>query len=77
MAGDICRLEIFPMIGGYHAGVCRTAAVGAPPPEAERIWANLVECRHMLLDTIRPGASSRANYDLYLKKSDELKMPRH
>ena len=28
---DICRVEIFPMIGGYHAGVCRTAAVGAPP----------------------------------------------
>ena len=38
--GDICRVEIFPIIGGYHAGVCRTAAVGAPPSEAERIWAN-------------------------------------
>src|SRR5262245_18416940 len=35
--GDVCRVEIFPMISGYHAGVCRTAAVGAPPPEAERI----------------------------------------
>src|SRR5207253_1876279 len=22
--GDVCRIEIFPMIGGYHAGVCRT-----------------------------------------------------
>ena len=30
--GDVCRVEIFPMIDGYHAGVCRTAAVGAPPP---------------------------------------------
>jgi Xaa-Pro dipeptidase len=74
--GDICRVEIFPMIGGYHAGVCRTAAVAAPPPEAERIWANLTECRTMLLDAIRPGASSRAIYDLYLKKTDELKLPR-
>ena len=26
--GDICRVEIFPMINGYHAGVCRTAARG-------------------------------------------------
>ena len=34
--GDVCRVEIFPMIGGYHAGVCRTAAVGAAPAEAER-----------------------------------------
>ena len=74
--GDICRVEIFPTIGGYHAGVCRTAAVGEPPPEAERIWANLTACRHMLLDAIRPGASSRAIYDRYLEKTDELRLPR-
>jgi Xaa-Pro dipeptidase len=74
--GDVCRVEIFPMIDGYHAGVCRTAAVGAPPPEAERIWANLTACKHMLLDAIKPGASSRAIYDLYLAKTDELKLPR-
>jgi Xaa-Pro dipeptidase len=74
--GDVCRVEIFPMIGGYHAGVCRTGAVGEPHPEAGRIWANLTECRHMLLDAIRPGASSRAIYDLYLEKTDELKLPR-
>lgn len=35
--GDVCRVEIFPMIGGYHAGVCRTAAIGSAPPHAERI----------------------------------------
>jgi Xaa-Pro aminopeptidase len=52
--GDVCRVEIFPMLGGYHAGVCRTAAVGAPPPEAERIWANLTACKHLLLDAIKP-----------------------
>jgi Xaa-Pro dipeptidase len=74
--GDICRVEIFPIIDGYHAGVCRTAAVGALPAEAERIWANLTACKYMLLDAIRPGASSRAIYDLYLKKTDELKLPR-
>jgi Xaa-Pro dipeptidase len=74
--GDVCRVEIFPMIDGYHAGVCRTAAVGTPPPQAERIWANLTACKYMLLDAIKPGASSRAIYDLYLKKSDELKLPR-
>ena len=73
---DICRVEIFPMSGGYHAGVCRTAAVGAPPPQAERIWANLTACKYMLLDAIRPGASSRAIYDLYLAKTAELNLPR-
>jgi Xaa-Pro aminopeptidase len=72
---DVCRVEIFPMIDGYHAGVCRTAAIQAAPPEAERIWANLTECKHMLLDAIRPGASSRAIYDLYLGKLKELALP--
>ena len=73
--GDVCRVEIFPIIGGYHAGVCRTAAVGAPPPEAERIWANLTACKHLLLDAIKPGASTRAIYELYLKKVGELGLP--
>jgi len=73
--GDVCRVEIFPMIGGYHAGVCRTAAVGAPPPEAERIWANLTACKHLLLEAIKPGASSRAIYELYLGKLGELQLP--
>jgi Xaa-Pro aminopeptidase len=73
--GDVCRVEIFPIIVGYHAGVCRTAAVGAPPPEAERIWANLTACKHLLLDAIKPGASSRSIYRRYLDKVGELGLP--
>jgi Xaa-Pro dipeptidase len=74
--GDVCRVEIFPIIAGYHAGVCRTAVVTAPPPQAERIWADLAACKHMLLDAIRPGASSRAVHDLYLGKTAALALPR-
>lgn len=73
--GDICRVEIFSIIGGYHAGVCRTAAVTAPPKEAERIWANLVECKYLVLDAIRPGASARAVYDVFLSKFEALGLP--
>ena len=73
--GDISRVEIFPMISGYHAGVCRTAAVGTAPPQAQRIWANLMECKHLLLDAIKPGASTRRIYDLYLRKVGELGLP--
>jgi Xaa-Pro dipeptidase len=73
--GDVCRVEIFPIIAGYHAGVCRTAAVGAPPPQAQRIWANLTACKHMLLDAIKPGASTRSIYRLYLEKVGELGLP--
>jgi Xaa-Pro aminopeptidase len=73
--GDICRVEIFPMINGYHAGVCRTAAVETAPPHAERIWANLIACKHMLLDAIKPGASTRSVYELYPSKVGELGLP--
>jgi Xaa-Pro dipeptidase len=72
---DVCRIEIFAMFGGYHAGVCRTAMVQSPPPHAERIWANLVACKHLILDMIRPGASSRAIYQAFLKKLSELDLP--
>lgn len=73
--GDVCRVEIFSMIGGYHAGVCRTAVVGHAPPHAERIWANLTECKYLLLDLVKPGASSRDIYEKYLAKLSELDLP--
>ena len=73
--GDVCRVEIFAMIGGYHAGVCRTAVVGAAPDGAERIWRNLVSCKHMLLEMIRPDADARAIYEAFLVRFGELGLP--
>ena len=72
---DVCRVEIFSMIGGYHAGVCRTAVVSEPPEHAERIWANLVGCKHMLLDMIRPGAVARDIYAAFLAEFGKLGLP--
>ena len=74
-AGDVCRVEIFAVAEGYHAGVCRTAAVGIPPPEAVEIWANLVECRDVLLDAIRPGVSSRSVWDRFEDVCGPLGLP--
>ncbi|OGA70629.1 MAG: peptidase M24 [Betaproteobacteria bacterium RIFCSPLOWO2_12_FULL_65_14] len=72
---DICRVEIFPIIGGYHAGVCRTAQVGSAPPHAEDIWQKLVECKYMLLEQIRPGAICRDIYRSYCRKLEALGLP--
>jgi len=72
---DICRVEVFPIIGGYHAGVCRTAQVGAAPAHAEEIWAKLVECKYMLLDLIKPGAVCSDIYRIYSKRLAELDLP--
>jgi Xaa-Pro aminopeptidase len=73
--GDVCRVEIFSVISGYQAGVCRTAVVQEAPPHAERIWQNLVDCKYLIMDMIKPGASCRAIYDAFLRKLSELNLP--
>ncbi|MEK6602605.1 MAG: Xaa-Pro peptidase family protein [Candidatus Binatota bacterium] len=70
--GDIIRMEIFGVKSGYHAGVCRTAVVGSPTPEQEKIWANLIECKYLVMDLIKPGASCKEVYKRFLKKFSEL-----
>jgi Xaa-Pro dipeptidase len=74
-SGDICRVEIFSVIDGYQAGVCRTAVVGDPAPAALRVYANLVECKHLVLDAIKPGAGTRSVYETFMAKFTELGLP--
>ena len=73
--GDVCRVEIFSVISGYQAGVCRTAVVQEAPPHAERIWQHLVECKYLMLDLIKPGASAREVYQRFLAKLREIDLP--
>ena len=73
--GDVCRVEIFAVIGGYQAGVCRTAVVQEAPPMAEEIWAHLVACKYQILQMVKPGASCRAIYDAFIAKLEEMKLP--
>lgn len=72
---DICRVEIFSVINGYHAGVCRTAQVQSAPANAENIWKNLVECKYLVLDMIKPGASSKEIYEAFIKHLGKLGLP--
>lgn len=72
---DICRVEIFAVGDGYHAGVCRTARVGESPPHADEIWKNLVECKYLVLDMIKPGASTRKIYEAFITHLGKLGLP--
>jgi Xaa-Pro aminopeptidase len=74
-AGDVCRIEIFSVIDGYHAGVCRTAIVGDPPPQARSVYRNLTDCKKILLDAIGPGVPADEVYRRFRGKFDELGMP--
>ena len=73
--GDVCRVEIFSVISGYQAGVCRTAVVQKSPEMADRIWAHLVECKYLVMDMIKPGASCLAIYNAFIAKLAEMKLP--
>ena len=74
-SGDICRVEIFSMINGYHAGVCRTAFVDTPPKHAEEIWKNLIECKYLVLEMMKPGASTKKIYDAFTGHLKKLNLP--
>lgn len=70
--GDLIRMEIFGMKKGYHAGVCRTAVVGSPTDEQEKIWANLMECKSRVMESIQPGVQCKEVYRIFLQKFGEL-----
>lgn len=72
---DVCRVEIFSVIGGYQAGVCRTAVVEESPPMADEIWKHLVDCKYQILEMVKPSASCRAIYDAFIAKLGEMNLP--
>jgi Xaa-Pro aminopeptidase len=73
--GDVCRVEIFSMVDGYHAGVCRTAVVQIAPPMAEQIWQHLVDCKYLIMEMVKPGADCRTIYDAFIAKLREMNLP--
>jgi Xaa-Pro aminopeptidase len=73
--GDVCRVEIFAVIGGYQAGVCRTAVVAEAPPMAEAIWAHLIEAKHQIMAMVRPGASCLGIYEAFIAHLAKMSLP--
>lgn len=73
--GDVCRVEIFSVIGGYQAGVCRTAYVEEPPPMAEEIWQVMVDCKYRLLDLAKPGADCLEIYNDFVGRLKAHDLP--
>lgn len=70
--GDLIRMEIFGQKNGYLAGICRTAVVGQPTAEQEQVWGNLIECKYLVMNLIKPGARCKEIYQQFLKKFSEL-----
>lgn len=73
--GDICRVEIFAVVNGYQAGVCRTAYVQEPPEMAEKIWQLLVDCKYRILEAVKPGASCLGIYQDFIQRLQTMSLP--
>jgi Xaa-Pro aminopeptidase len=73
--GDVCRIEIFSVIDGYQAGVCRTAIVQEAPPMAEEIWQLLVDAKYRIMEMVKPGASALAIYEAFIARLAERNLP--
>lgn len=73
--GDVCRVEIFAVIGGYQAGVCRTAVVQEAPPMAEDIWKLLIDAKYQIMAMVKPGASCLEIYQAFIAKLAERSLP--
>ena len=73
--GDVCRVEIFSVIGGYQAGVCRTAVVQEAPPMAAQLWQHLIDCKYQILEMVKPGASCAEIYAAFIAHLAKANMP--
>jgi Xaa-Pro dipeptidase len=70
-SGDIIRLEAFGVIGGYHAGVARTAYADTISKDASQAYGVLMKAREYLFKTVRPGASTNAIFQGFSKILEE------
>ncbi|MGQ9683592.1 MAG: M24 family metallopeptidase [Anaerolineae bacterium] len=54
-AGDLVLVDLAPVVGGYHADICRTFSVGQPSAEAARLYGLYLQMEQTALTVARPG----------------------
>jgi len=73
--GDMLRLDIIGTKARYHSDVARTAVVGEPTAEQQRVYDLLLGVHHRCLATLRPGALTSDVYAIYRSAMDEAGLP--
>ena len=73
--GDVLRLDIIGTKGRYHSDVARTAVVGEPTGEQQRVYDLLYGVHRRCLDSLRPGALTSDVYAIYREAMDEAGLP--
>ena len=74
-AGDVVRVDIIGTMRHYHSDVARTAVVGEPTAEQERIYALLSDVHERALAALRPGVVTSDVYKIYRHAMDAAGLP--
>lgn len=64
--GDVLRIDAFANVDGYMSDIARTSVVGRASTEQKQLWQTLVDAQNLLLDLIKPGASTAAIWRSFL-----------
>jgi Xaa-Pro dipeptidase len=73
--GDMLRLDIIGTKARYHSDVARTAVVGEPSDEQQRVYDLLHGVHRRCLDALRPGVLTSDVYAIYRDAMDEAGLP--
>ena len=73
--GDVLRLDVIGTKGRYHSDIARTAIVGEPTEEQQRIYDLLHGVHRRCLDALRPGALASDVYRIYREAMDDAGLP--
>jgi len=73
--GDVVRLDIIGTKAHYHSDVARTAVVGEPTGEQQRVYDLLYGVHRRCLEALRPGALSSDVYRIYRDAMGDAGLP--
>lgn len=74
-SGDVVRLDIIGTKAGYHSDVARTAVVGTPTAEQQRVYDLLLGVHRQCLAALCPGALTTDIFAIYRDAMAAAELP--
>lgn len=74
-SGEIVRLDIIGTKQNYYSDVARTAVVGEPTSEQEKIYDLLLSVHEQSLEALRPGVQTSEVYRIYKDAMENAGLP--
>jgi Xaa-Pro dipeptidase len=73
--GDTVRIDVIGTRDNYCSDVARTAVVGEPSAEQQRLYGTLERVHERILERLRPGVRTSDIYALYKKAMEDAGLP--